>query len=363
MLFFVAASASFNGFYDKWYFRETGVNQGANPARPEFNLGLAEMLDGTAARPYVYRQLIPASANWLDVVVPERFKSACRGSLDSWMLGSPLAHNPAYSFRYFVVFVVTFLFAWLSVLAMYLVCVVLDVPPVGRVFAPVLMVLVLPYFLTIGGYYYDYPELAFLALAVWMGLKFDWWWMLPLVALGTWNKESFLLITLTLYPILRTRHSTIGALLGTGLLALTCAAVYFSIRSHYVHNPGGTVLAQWNAQLNFLMDPRNLIRRERTYGVTAFGAFSLLPLTLIAWTCIRRWSRLPLAIRRHGLIAAAINLPLFFLFCTPGELRDMSMLYIVFMLLLAANLTNWNEHPHKTAIAPALKAARHMEPI
>lgn len=340
VLFFVAASASFNGYYDKWHFREPGVYGGANPIHGAMTkYSLADMLEGSAARPFVYRQLTPAIANWIDSAASKRTKDALWGLLARYQPASPMAVDPRYSFRYTVVYIVTFLFAWLAVAAMYLVCRALEMPPAARIFAPVIMILMIPYFLSVGGYFYDYPELAFLALAVWMGLKFDWWWMLPLVALATWNKESFLLVIPTLYPILRKRHSRISALVGTALLAVTCAAVYLAIRSHFSQNVGGAVLMQWPAQMEFLSQPRFLIWTEQTYGITNFRAFSLVPLALIAWTVWRGWRLLPLEIRRHGQIAAAINIPLYFLFCFPGEMRDFSMLYVIFMLLLAVNFT------------------------
>jgi hypothetical protein len=162
--------------------------------------------------------------------------------------------------------------------------------------------------------------------------------MLPLVALASWNKESFLLVVFTLYPILRSRHSRIGSIIGTACLSLASAAVYFVVRSHFSQNPGTTVLVQWPLQVGFLLYPRNLIDIEKTYGVLAFRPITLVPVALIVWTVRRGWPRLPVAIRHHAKMAAVINFPLFFLFCAPGELRDMSMLYIVFLSALAANL-------------------------
>jgi hypothetical protein len=343
LLFFVAASASFEGFFTKWHFREPGVVGGVGDTT-EWRFGLVEMLEGTAIRPYVYRQLLPTFANWVDHVTPQKIKdklyrsSSKQIEAQDFIFVSPLARNPTYFFRYLVLYVTTFLFAWLSVFAMYLVCGALDVPPLARACAPVLMILAIPYFMSVGGYYYDYPELAFMALAVWMALKFDWWWMLPVVALATWNKESFLFVVLTLYPLLRARSSRASALLGTCVLALTSAAVYAVIRVHFLNNPGGTVLDKWSGQLAFLLHPANWFRWERTYGIPMFRAFTILPLVLIAWTAWRGWRFLPREIQRHGQLAALINFPLFFLFCAAGEMRDLSMLYIVFMLLLAVNL-------------------------
>ena len=344
LLFFIAASASFQGFYTKWHFREPGVAGGAESI-DVLRFGLADILDGTAARPYVYRQMLPALANWLDSVTPQSTKDWLYASESheisaaNFHFDSPMAGDPRYFFRYLVIYTGTFLLAWLAVYAMYLVCQAVDVPPVPRIFAPVFMILLIPYFMTGGGYFYDYPELAFLALAVWMALKFDWWWMLPVVALATWNKESFLLIVPTLYPILRKRSSRPRALAGTGLLTLTSATIYYFLRLRYLANPGGVVLSKWRHQIKFLIHPWNYFDWEKTYGIAMFKAFSLPILALIAWTVWGGWRKLPVEMQRHAQIAAAINIPLFLLFCSPGEMRDFSMLYIVFLLLLAANLS------------------------
>jgi hypothetical protein len=345
VLFFVAASASFNGYYDKWHLREPGVLLGADASNvPDGKFGFADIVDGTATRPFVYRQLLPAIADWMDKSIPKTTKDRLynlntnQGRVADIMVDSPLAKNQVYFFRYLVVYAATFLFALLSVYAMFLVCRALKFPEVSCVFAPVLMILAIPYFMSAGGYFYDYPELAFLAITVWMAIRFDWWWMLPVVALATWNKESFFLMTLTLYPFLRSRNSRVSALAGNGVLSFTSGAVYYAIRSHYLENPGSTVLVQWPRHLIFLMHPANLIDIEKTYGVLTFRPYTLLPLILIVWTVRRGWHRLPVEVRKHGRIAAAINFPLYFLFCMPGELRDLSMLYIVFMLLLAVNL-------------------------
>jgi hypothetical protein len=52
---------------------------------------------------------------------------------------------------------------------------------------------------------------------------------------------------------------------------------------------------------------------------------------------------LPLHFRRFSKIAAVINVPLFFLFCSGGELRDLSMLYVPFLLLIGVNIGQWEK--------------------
>ena len=345
IVFFIAASASFNGYFDKWHFREAGVVLGASDNATD-GYGFKEILDGTAARPYIYRRLLPDVANWLNKITPEDVKDQVynfrtnQGRLADVMLGSSpsISQNHVYAFRYLVLEAIVFFFAWLSVYAMYLVCRALGFRLLISIFAPTLMILLVPYFMSVGGYMWDYPELAFMALTIWMALKFDWWWILPLAVLGAWNKESFVIFTLTLYPLLRSRSSQLSASIGAGILFAVSLIVYIAIRAQFVHNSGGTVMVEWIRQIVFFLRPVNFIDVEMTYGIITFRVFTLLPVILIVWGMIRSWHKLPKTIRQHAKIAAGINFPLYFLFCAPGELRDLSMLYVTFMLSLAVNL-------------------------
>jgi hypothetical protein len=342
VLFFVAASVSFNGYYDKWHFGEDGVS--GEDDRFQFEM----MMDGTAFRPYIFRQMLPSAANWIDRAVPQSYKTwlyndqaASPGARIEPIFESPTAENPVYFFRYLIVYCATFLFALLAVYAMVLVCRALNLPPLAAVIAPVIVILLFPYIESVGGYFYDYPELAFFALAVWVALKFRWGWLIPLVALGTWNKESFLFFLLTLYPLLRRRNTRLGASLVVGVLCLVSVAVYYPIRVHFAHNPGAPMESHWRDQLQYFLNWDYLMGTEKTYGIPMLKAFSLAPMALMAWTVARAWPHLPRIIQRHAQIAAAINLPLYLLFCWPGELRDLSLLYIVFLLALAVNINRW----------------------
>jgi hypothetical protein len=340
VLFFAAAAASFSGFYQKWHFAEAdmqGEDRGA---------GIEEMLDGTANRPSVYRQLLPATANWLDRRVPQSAKAWLdkqQASNDDKLIdaisASPTANDPRYSFRYVVIYVGTFLFALLAVSAMYLVCRTLAVPWSVAMAAPILVILLMPYLMTQGGFFYDYPELAFFALAVWVSLRCNWWWLVPITVLGTWNKETFLFFLVTLYPLLRERYSRRAVMVRMAALAAISLAVLVPIHVRFAHNPGGDAGVWWRGQLGFLLSPHNLFfATEETYGVRMLSAFTVLPLALMAWTAVRGWRLLPRAMQRHASIAAAINIPLYLVFCNPGELRNLSMLYLALLVLIAVNL-------------------------
>ncbi len=343
-LFFIAASASFNGFYTKYHFFDYGP-QAVVP------LSLPAMVDGTGFRPFVYRQMLPTAADWIDSATPAPAKSWLYNlklddqKLPNVIFDSPVARTETYFFRYLIVYLATFLFAFLAVYAMHLLCNEMDMNPVAAVFAPVVFILLLPYIQSHGGFDYDFVELAFMAFAAWAALKFDWWWIIPLAALGTWNKESFLFFIPTLYPIIRQRSSQLSAAIGIGVLCLVSGSVYSPIHARFSQNPGYTAAFGLPLQIRFLLHPARWIFGhppfDVTYGLLLVPACSLVPMALLVWTVLRGWRHLPQVIQRHGKIAAAINIPLYLLLGNPGELRGLSLLYVTFMLLLSVNLTEW----------------------
>jgi hypothetical protein len=343
VLYFIVAAASFNGFYDKWHFGEADV------AGEDYRFPIDRMVDGTAYRPYVYRQMLPTVADWLDSAAPPRLKawlyevqSGGPGAIIDPLFDSATAENPVYFFRYLVAYAGTFLFALLALYAMRQVCVAAEIPGPAAALAPVILLLLIPFFQSVGGFFYDYAELAFFAIAFWMTMRLRWGWMIPVAALATWNKESFLLFVPTLYPLLRSRNSRASASAAVGVLGLASMAVYLPIRMRFAANPGGQVELHWREQLiSFLHPVSMLFNMEKTYGLLLPRAFTLLALALCAWTVARAWRRFSSALKNHAMIAAGLNLPLYFLFCWPGELRNLSMLFIVLLFGLAYGLADW----------------------
>jgi hypothetical protein len=344
VLFGIAAGASFDGFYQENHFHDAALYSSIGTIR---NSTFEVMVDGTAPRPFVYRQLLPMLANWIDLHV--------QGQARDWLydvklLGrngrpfreqfdSPLARDRTYFLRYWIFYALVPLFAWVAVYAIYFLGQEVGYPPIASALIAVGVILLMPFLFN---YYYDFLELASLALVAWMAFKFDWWWMVPVVALATWNKESFLLLIPTLYPLLRARSSRAMALVGCTVLGLTCAGVYFLLRIRFGHNPGGTVEMHLMDQMHAFLHPPDLFTiRTKAYGLIYPAPTNMLSVALIVSTIWRGWRHLPRAFQRHAQIAAAINLPLFILFCAPWELRDLSLLYVSAILLLMANVTEW----------------------
>jgi len=308
------------------------------------------ILDGTAWRPYIYRKLLPDLANFADHVAPPRLKQRfyeLETNTDDPLIyaisGSPTVQNQAYAFRYFALYVFTFLGALVAVYSMFLLLREVGIGAAGANFAPVVVLLLLPYVMTEGGYYYDFPELALMALAAFVILRFGGWWALPVVALGEWNKESFLFFVFTLYPFLRSRYSRAKSWLAMGTMCLVCGAIYLCFRAEFAHNPGGTVEVWWMDQIKSFIHPGHFLTAwEETYGIPAPKIYSLFPLVVLVWACWYGRRFLPVVMRRHAKFALAVNLPLYFILAFPGEMRDLSILYVSFLAIVACLIDEWS---------------------
>ncbi len=337
VLLVVVSASSFSAFYQKWHFREQGAR--GTDLIAEFD----RMIEGTANRPYIYRQMLPDAANGLARVlpidaiarrVPQRAKDRISAAFN-------LA-SKKYPAQYLIFYIATYLFALLAAMALYSVCAAADFGEPVAVFAAVVFMLLFPLFGVKGGYFFDFPELFFMAAAFWIALKLDWWWVIPVAALGTWNKESFLLFMFTLYPLFRRRHSRLNSLMAVGVLVAVCAVVYLPIRHAFAHNAGGTVELHWKDQLGFFLHPFQLDTWiDRTYDLMFPALSAPIPMLMLIWVVWRGWRFLPQWAKWHAQIAAAINIPLFLLFCQPGEFRDLSLLYVSFLMILAVNLREW----------------------
>ncbi|WP_447920796.1 hypothetical protein [Achromobacter aegrifaciens] len=343
----MVAAASFNGFYTKWRL---------NDGHP--SLGLSYMVEGTAARPYVYRQLLPAIANQVQALLPaatvERISSSLSdprkvNSRSSLAMRYPASEalQPAVALRYYIVYYLTFFALVASLYVMRGLCLRAGATGPAAIAAPAIMALLLPFLLTEGGYFYDFTEVLFIMSAVTLSLGMatlcSWRaaLLLMLAGLATWNKEAFFWFTPALYPLLRGHLDRIRAAGLVAALMFVGGCVYLAMRLRYAGNPGSTVDFQLWTNLLFYIDPGNWFRTENTYGVLLPRGFSIVFVLVFAGLGVKAWRSLPAALRTHGAVAAAINLPLFFLFCSPGEMRNLSMLYPTLTVLIACALSTW----------------------
>lgn len=334
---FIIAAASYGGFFQKWEFRD-GTAYSA-----------IEMFEGTAERPFVYRQLLPTMANFVEYITPERLNQG----FQNWLEANPLkrnmiyryfpnakdAPNTEYSVRYYTLYGLSFGALFLSIFAMRALCLALYRDPPAATLAAFTFALLLPVMLTEGGYFYDMPEILFMALAVLLAMRGRIWLLAAVVALATFNKESFLFFVITLYPFLRAQFTLRKTLVIEIALLAIAAVINIVVKLHYADNIGVPVQSQLVEHVLWLLQPTSYFAFEVNYGVPTPKGFNIIHVLIVAILVRNGWRHLTPEVRQHFWIALAINLPLFLAFCYQGELRNLSMLYMTLVILMAVNIS------------------------
>ncbi len=336
-VFYIAAASSFGGYFLKWNFREN----------TPFSLPLA--LDGTESRPFVYRQLLPMTANLIDAALPEKLKDALLHKLvedpplsnpvQRYFPGATDVTRPQYSVRYLLVYAMTFLSMFAALFVIRAVCLELLGDPVAATLAPIAIAGVFPLILTEGGYYYDMPELLFMALGIRLVLKRHLAALVVVVALATLNKESYLFFVLMLFPFAAMHYTRRQALLLTGGLVAVAVAVNLAVKHRYMGNDGGMVAYQLVSHVLFLINPLHYFRTEINYGVPTTKGFNVVHLVLLGIVVKLGWRGLPAPARMATLISLGVNVPLFLAFCFKDELRNLSLLIMPLALLISATIS------------------------
>ena len=345
-VYVLVAAASYCGFFAKYAFRDDSVHD-----------SMVRMLDATADRPYVYRQLLPYAANLAEKAMPADFAGHVIEHLQedypkhNWLVNTFAratdAGKPAWALRYYLVYIMDFAALLAAMLMLRAVCIELTGHVVAATLAPLAFALAMP-----AGNFWDFPELFFMALAVWLAARGKGLWLILLTPLATLNKESFLFFTVCLYPFLRERLTLRHALAVVGACVLAAGAVNVVLKLRYAGNPGDVAQFNLMTNLRFFADPRNYLLSDWTYGIPLPKGFNVVIL-FVLFTIVRTgWKRLPRAVRQHALIACAINVPLYLLFGWGDEVRALSMIDVTAALLLCEGIAVYMENARRTA--PAL---------
>ena len=332
--FWMVAAAGFSGFLGKW-----GLRDGAT------RFSIERMLDGNAHRPFVYRQMLPIAANAADRLLPDSLKHrlADRLSPQQTFTSTPGLTDPDLRFRYIVVCYLSFLalFACLFVLRE----ITLDAGAgnLAALVAPATLVLALPYLQTVGGYFYDCSELFFLSLAFLLAGRGKVLWLFALAAPAALNKESFFFFIPALYPLLAMRLPKERAAAAIAAAMLIAGLVTAALEIRFASAAGGTTELHFLTNLSLYALPHSYRETELTYGIIGPAGSSLATLLLLLIVAARGVPACPRPIRQHLLIATAVNLPLFLVFGMAGELRNLSLLFVGLVILIAKGIESGRE--------------------
>ncbi len=222
---------------------------------------LADSVEGTAYRPYVYRQLVPLMVRAIDAITP----APVRRSIDSTFAAHPLLMRklhwaPGYA-RWFVI---VFVLHWLS-LILFGACMRDLVDQTWAPRAPVSVAAGVAAIVLTGihfgyqNFVYDFPQLALFALGLALLGRDRLREFYLLYPIGMLNKETFVLMTLV-FVFTRWKRLAFGALL---LHVLAQLAIAFAIVGalHYIYRnePGGTLEFHLSRNLDYHPSARQLL--------------------------------------------------------------------------------------------------------
>lgn len=330
-LILLVTAAGYSGFFQKWSFRD------GNP-----EMGIEVVLDNTANRPNIYRKLLPEVVKSIAKTIPPSSREKIKEKLLQKNYVEEIYASaqvpPRYVVEYYLMILLSYLCFYFAVLILRnLLCETMKDDVAGTM-AALLFALLIPVFDTVGGYYYDFPEMLFMFSAVYLCIKGYWVPLVVLSAVATVNKEAFFWFIPALYPFLREKvelRKTLG-IMGLCLLFAGLSALYIHIL--YDSNSGGMVMGfqthVW-AQLRYIANPKTYFLTSTTYGFPLPARFFFLYIIFVVSIVKKVWIKLPRMFQQHTKIAASINLPLFLFFCHPGELRNLSFLYLSLMVLIA----------------------------
>lgn len=327
VLFWIAAAAAHSGFIGKWGLRD----------KSHLGFSIQEVLDGTAIQPVIYRQLVPLIVNFAESNTPGPIKNYIKSIASKpakIFVRVPVSTDPNYHFRYILVYYINFFSLFLSLFVLNRILRVWGMPETTALLAPIMFVLATPYLQTRGGYFYDSVELLFFSTAFLLASHGRIPLLIALTIPATVNKETFLIFIPTLYPILRQVCRRQAVLVGLGIAMALSGSIGLTIKYIFRESRGSAVVSRFSDQVLFYLNPGNYFSTELTYGVVGPRTLFIGTLVFIVIVVARGWSSCNAALKRHLLIAAAINIPICLLFGYPGELRNLSLLYVGFVLLL-----------------------------
>lgn len=322
----MAAAAGFSGFVAKWAFHDG-----------DSTFGIEAILDRSAHKPFVYRQLVPMLSDAASRLTPAALKERVATKLHPSRFFSRVQPPSSVEagFRYVVVYYISFAALFASLFGLRQVALDAGAGKLAATSAAIAFALAFPYVLTRGGFFYDSVELFFLAAGFLLASRGRTWALIALAGPATLNKEAFLFFVPALYPLLRGRLSARDSLVAVAGALMVAGAVNALVKAAFFDAPGGAAIFQLFDNVKVYLMPRTYFRYEYTYGLVSPKEVSILTVAVVAAVVMRGWRNCPLAIRQHALVAAAINLPLFLVFATAGELRNLSLLFVAFVVLTA----------------------------
>lgn len=334
------------------YMRNYGFNEYDN-----IRWGLQRSLDFTGWQPVVHRALMPLIVNGATNILPDDAVKLISDHSGMWKyLKAPKAGlwTPEFATKYTLMYFLCFsgLLWCLLVLRSLTKALVADIPVLCD-FAPLGFVVLLPLSFVEGGFQYDFFELPFLASAYLLAFYRKYFWLAAMIPLSILNKETALLVPLLVFPITYKNEGWAKSLklslflLGLGIITYIC--IIFTFRE----SPAVAVENPWLKHLVFLLKPTTYFRFFAPYAsmIPLPRGLNLLWLAFLAFNIWFGWEYKKRVVRQMFGIATALNIPLFILFVSSDEVRDLSLIFVPLYLLSCGSLVLLYRRNNSRAIA------------
>jgi len=296
--------------------------------------GLPAMMNGTAARPFVYRRLAPDAIRLATDFVSSKLPAS---EVDDGLKTSTLLllYKPGELSRYEQIAVHCALtLVWFALFATVvagadLLRATLDSSWLEGLVSAALAITLLPVTLGNGGYVYDSVELLCFTLLILCIVRGWFVAVIPVFILLLLNKESALASVPGMFPLFAARLSRRSAVVWTALLAMLALAWVWFIRERYAANTGSPQEWALVSNLRFWSRPTSYFKFATLHspGLLTPRGGNIAILLLLLVPLRFGWSTLKPELKQALLISLGCMLPLFLLSGCMDETRALGPIF------------------------------------
>lgn len=117
-------------------------------------------------------------------------------------------------------------------------------------------------------------------------------------------------------------------------MVVTAEIINIIVKKTYAANPGGVAIFHLFDNLKEYINPLTYIKFEITYEIIGPKKISVISVIVILTVFFSAWKYCSNLLKKHIIFVACINLPLFLLFCATGELRNLSLFFVSFTVII-----------------------------
>ena len=369
IVLFIVVSASFHGIFAKWCFMEI---------YPSTYSDFYSMYNNTARKPSCYRFFFIQTIKFFT----EKINSNYKNKIQSFLSKNNFLAN-TYSkaiikkeaiIEYYCLYFLCFLCFFFASFFFYKICVNVTQNQISSFLAVCIFDLFLPFLETNSGHFYDFSELFFFSITIYLVMKGYWQILFLTSIIATLNKETFIPFLLCLLPFFKKYEKQKFLKTHINLMVICSIShiitiLFFSknisiAETHYAASASIFFLIFFIISLFFIIKKdkklknnllvivsmttiilsnlkeiiritKNVFMHFEMNYIPSGGRLFFIHLLLATYIIVSTYKYLITDWKEHFLYIASINLSLFFIFCVPYELRNFSMLYPCFIIMLA----------------------------